>query len=537
MLSISLRFPSGRFHATPWGRHVNEGTPEWPPSPWRLLRALIAVWKKTLPDDISDATMRGLLELLCEPPEFRLPKASTGHTRHYMPQFKDQVRDKVFDAFVAIEKTGDESDVVFHWSDIQLDVEQREVLTQLLTNLNYFGRAESWCQARLLDDEDATKIKPNCVLLEKTPDRGAVNPIRVLCVDPATAFENEHTPKTKPKKKSETPQPIYDPDWHLAFETLHLHKDKWSDPPGALWATYGLRSDCFAVAPRRTPSRSSEKRPTVARFALDGPVLPLIQKTLPTAEKMRFTLMGIFGRIEYERTPGNKYSEKPKDEKAPASPIFAGKDADGTPLKGHHHAFYLPTDEDGDGRIDHITLYARDGFGPKELQALDRLRRLKLSDGDPLGVLLLGLGTPSQFNNAPLFHPVRTFISATPYLSPLHPKKKDWKDIQAFMERLLEQDLNRYFLERLNCESPDFTIEAIADSRIPIGQDGARSLRPIQFKRFRQKRSDDGGRRPTGAFEVTFKEPVQGPLVLGHSCHFGMGLFLPKRSRADEENC
>ena len=38
-ITIKLTFPGGRYHATPWGRHVNEGVPEWPPSPWRLLRA------------------------------------------------------------------------------------------------------------------------------------------------------------------------------------------------------------------------------------------------------------------------------------------------------------------------------------------------------------------------------------------------------------------------------------------------------------------------------------------------------------------
>ncbi len=28
MLTIEMTFPTGRFHATPWGRHVNEGAPE-----------------------------------------------------------------------------------------------------------------------------------------------------------------------------------------------------------------------------------------------------------------------------------------------------------------------------------------------------------------------------------------------------------------------------------------------------------------------------------------------------------------------------
>ena len=46
MTTIRLTFPAARYHATPWGRHVNEGVPEWPPSPYRLLRALYDVWQR-----------------------------------------------------------------------------------------------------------------------------------------------------------------------------------------------------------------------------------------------------------------------------------------------------------------------------------------------------------------------------------------------------------------------------------------------------------------------------------------------------------
>ena len=37
MPTLRVRFPAGRYHATPWGNHVNEGQIEWPPSPWRVL--------------------------------------------------------------------------------------------------------------------------------------------------------------------------------------------------------------------------------------------------------------------------------------------------------------------------------------------------------------------------------------------------------------------------------------------------------------------------------------------------------------------
>ena len=50
MLAIQFEFTANRYHATQWGRHVNEGVLEWPPSPWRILRAIVATWRRTLPD-------------------------------------------------------------------------------------------------------------------------------------------------------------------------------------------------------------------------------------------------------------------------------------------------------------------------------------------------------------------------------------------------------------------------------------------------------------------------------------------------------
>ena len=39
MLAISFTFHAGRYHATPWGRHVNEADVAWPPDLWRPLPA------------------------------------------------------------------------------------------------------------------------------------------------------------------------------------------------------------------------------------------------------------------------------------------------------------------------------------------------------------------------------------------------------------------------------------------------------------------------------------------------------------------
>ena len=39
---LTFTFPGKRYHATPWGAPVNEAQVEWPPSPWRVCRALLA---------------------------------------------------------------------------------------------------------------------------------------------------------------------------------------------------------------------------------------------------------------------------------------------------------------------------------------------------------------------------------------------------------------------------------------------------------------------------------------------------------------
>src|SRR5438552_16423776 len=99
---------------------------------------------------------------------------------------------------------------------------------------------------------------------------------------------------------------------------------------------------------------------TLARYRLLGPQLPPIEETLSLGELARQYLQGIYGRLH----------------QGAASAILSGKAPDGTTMKGHRHAFYLPTDENHDGKIDHLTIYARGeeavsvrdlGFGSKEL--------------------------------------------------------------------------------------------------------------------------------------------------------------------------
>ena len=150
MPTLLLRFPGGRYHATPWGHHVNEGQIEWPPSPWRLLRALIACGFATQSWNEVPPTGRRLIETLAGTlPTYRLPPTSAAHSRHYMPLgILNKGREKTSLVFDTWANVGD-GEMTIRWK-CNLGYEERALLARLAEHLGYLGRSESWVEADLV---------------------------------------------------------------------------------------------------------------------------------------------------------------------------------------------------------------------------------------------------------------------------------------------------------------------------------------------------------------------------------------------------
>ena len=520
MIAIAISFPVGRYHATPFGHDLNGGLPEWPPAPWRFLRALVATWKRKL---AAEAAVNGLLPQIlgrrAAPPSFVLPPATLGHTRHYMPlKFPDRGdRTKVFDAFVAVDP---EAELLLLWPDLDLAADRRRVLALVLSQLGYFGRAESWCTARLLPA--TPDIAVNCTPLNGAAPAPGQEAVRVLAAHPTTWSEWSFS---RSARRSEPP-------WNLLAETADLHAERWSDPPGSRWLPYVRPADAFALRrpASRRPKASGRPRPTLARYALDATVLPSVTDTLPVAEIARSALLACFQRVCNRRGPGRQPSPH---QQLFHSPTLSGKDEHGQPLTSHHHAYYLPTDEDGDGRLDHLTILAEAGFDETEVAALDALRRLRRKEEDEdegLRLLLVGLGQPQDFN-VPLLNSASRWVSVTPFVASRHFKRRGRRRDPAelavggrgreFAAAVLREELERLCARRPGLTLPE--VEPLEENRM-----GALRLRPIEFQRFRRKPGDDSGRRAAGAFRLTFPEPIRGPLCLGSAAHFGLGLFVPE---------
>jgi len=492
MLALELRFPAGRYHATPWGHHVNEGDVAWPPDPWRLLRGLIATWhhKVKHSDEHSEAVLDALIiSLAASPPEYCLTAANHSHTRHYLPQWKAGDTSLVFDAFAAVDR---EKPLYLRWPHLELPDDQAALLDDLLAVMGYLGRAESWVEAHRVESTPP----PDCVPGNEPIDlgtgelRGEVVSIHA----PVTAEEYARrrqaflADRKQARKLAATlPEGLVAA---LSVDTAALQKQGWSQPPASQQISYLRPLD--ALRPKRRHRVTPRPAATTARFLLVGKPLPRVEDTLHIGELLRWAVMSAFGKDD----TGHYL----------APPIFSGHDL--PEGNRHQHAFYVPFDSTGNGHLNRALIHVPAGFSGDQRRIVERLHRIWQRDGGEWRLILEGIGDQGVGGSLMLLN--YNWVSVTPYLHPWHVKK-------GFS---VEHQIRRECDER--GLSKPLRIEPLQS--IPVGN---RNLRPIDFHRFRSKRGLTQPDRLGSFWRLTFPEPVQGPLALGFACHFGLGLFRP----------
>lgn len=487
MLVIELRFPAGRYHATPWGRHVNEGAPEWPPSPYRLIRGLYDVWRRKRSEWPETRVMPLLKALASAPPSFLLPPASASHTRSFLSENTEDPNDRklIFDAFVAL---APRAQVLIGWAGAPLSSTEEADLDELLSLLNYLGRSESWVAAGVI--RGVRDVAWNCH--PSTAPGDAEELVPVACAVPFARYEASPAFASGPKKKGKTTTSTRI-EWldALGWSTSDLMAARRSEPPAFEQVSYARSSRCFDLV--RSPKRPTERASVHGVLcAFESKVLPLVTATLEVAERVRRKLMGIHKRISGDSRL--------------LSARFSGKDPEGNPLQGHRHVYVLPIDRDRDGRLDHLLIVCREPLEHDERLALDRLRSIWQANGKPdLRVIPIQWGRLDE-----LLPPRRRFVSATPFVPARH-----YRQGRGALSEWLAEEVRR---EASNHGLPAPTRVAM----VPKLMGGARDFRWIEFRRSRK-----GDRvRPGYGFSIEFAEPVAGPVALGYGAHFGLGLFL-----------
>lgn len=496
MLTLSLKFPAGRYHATPWARHVNEGSVAWPPEPWRLIRALIAAWhhKIKVQGTHAEDTLATLIDSLSEGlPEYILPRAAHAHTRHYMPQAAVGKTSLVLDAFAVVNPN---EELMIHWSDLDLHAQQLSLLDDLLAVIGYLGRAESWVDATRTDRpvnecEGALVCKPQTDRVDLSTGEIHGEPVTLLAPLPSHQYSKVRqqflTDKRATKKLGGTlPETLLDA---ISLQTSELRKAGWSQPPAARKVTYIRPIEAMRVERKQRTVR--KPRISTVRFLLVGRPLPRVEDSIRLGELLRRAVMS-------------------------RAKMHFGENDIPAALSGHNlpegnrhaHAFFLPWDKNSDGRIDRFILNVPGGIDDGQYNAIASLdgRTLKNHSGTEWRLFLEASGDTTIGDQ--LTRRSRCWRSLTPYLHPWHAKK-----------RFGIEDQLRRECEARGLPSPT-TVE-----RLPTIKVGNRSRRPVNFHRLREKQ---GLRQPDkiGSFwQLEFPEAIEGPLALGFACHFGLGLF------------
>ncbi|MGI0493190.1 type I-U CRISPR-associated protein Csb2 [Alkalinema pantanalense CENA528] len=548
---VSIQFLTGRYHATPWDKQVNEGRVEWPPSPWRILRSWVSAYYR-LPERPERSLMLALMTALtAELPVYQLPRFTAAHTRHYMPLWKEgkSTTTKVLDTFYALPggALDEGATLTVMWPHVILEEAQRGLLAQLCAWVSYLGRAESWVEMRLESPEMTElvmqKVNARPIAMEKdaTRQEQVVQVLVPLNGVELTGFMAAVEMLPRPKKgrgRWTLPQDVLE---MLELDVGQLHQQGWHGIPGSRWALY-------AVTPERsTKAQRSQQRvagPAIARFALSAKVLPKITSALVLGERFHQALMkhcGGMGEIDE---------------------MVSGRDGEGQPLrKDHAHAWYLPECNDR-GEIVNLVVYSPHGFQQGVIQGLQKIQRIWGVGGFPITTdletleIMKGKEENSFDRSRSLIQVTgvaKVWRSLTPLVLTRFPKRKGIAGSTLLVDGVEDQALRLLRqLPIVNWGEGDCVVNG--EWLCWRGSDGAEVVRvrsrdrsvldedreELRYPalRFQRQRFFGNGTKSVNAgfwVEVKFAEAVQGPISLGYGAHFGLGVLEPLRGEVGVE--
>ena len=503
-------FPLGRFHANPWRVFPFEDPHgEWPPSPWRLLRAILAksyqlerelgvpcqTWRGSLIRAFCTSTFRWSLPPFSwrgpgirqyQPADFGWEPASrTKRVEGRLVNGKKMYRPTLArDNFWVVDHSGtDSSSGVVWWI---LEGEQWfegdfGCLDASLDRMTYFGRAEAITEIRRVENL-SENIRVNCVL-EPNPSSGSVP---VLAPMVGATLEQIQAITDAPSVKESTV------------------------PPGARWLH--ARRPIRPQAIRRRSSRRMREPARVVQFAVGSRVSPPTKSVVILTQRFRGRVIREFLRGSWHRA---------NMEEREAARLLSGKEADGTPLRDHQHPharFGILFNRET-GRAARLLVWRNQPFTDAEqcaiMNAAERplpLAFAKSGGRELWTVQLLPLDSrvppPVGFGE----RACRRWETVIPYVPPRHAydRKGRVRPGESSGEQI------RLELTRLGYDTGGLMIE--------VNDEDVEWIRVHKPRRLRDEPTNT--ERMGYHIRLTFDAPVRGPISLGHSSHLGLGLFI-----------
>ncbi|HLJ94365.1 MAG TPA: type I-U CRISPR-associated protein Csb2 [Gemmataceae bacterium] len=503
MLTLRLSFPWGRYYAHPWGQNPARITEaEWPPSPWRLLRAIAAAWFQANPGRDASTELIQTLEVLGrELPDFILPKVSFSRTVHYQPNYGATPKADV--ALAKYKRVRHENhfvsvggDVLVRWRLPEVSDNTTNTIRSLVDTIagriGYFGRAESVCEVEVVDAVNDNQDVATVTVQAGKPCRQIGSGFRdVFCTNPADFRATDLWQRRADSTASENARK------HLVQDLLDAPQPL---PDGAAWFSYRMPPgwpEHWVVRHAKPAKRKVAKHRIVARFLEFS-----LQCRIPVPTKFTVSIAELFRAeaIEKHRLP---------------SFALSGHDRPPGYETGHHHAFYLPIPDDSGQYLSRLQVWCPYGFTQQEVNSLMGVGALRWAGGRfPVRPVLLQLQ-----RDLPERHASRMWRSITPFVPPRYWYRKKFAEGRV-REPDSPENQFRACLRDNGVEALPARIERVefADTTWDVCK--------VHLPQQSLLTNAEPDHR-VGVFLITeFAEPIVMPFPsFGHSCHFGLGQF------------
>lgn len=474
-VSVGFRFVTGAYHATAWDQAVNSGLSEWPPAPWRVLRAILSTWHTRHPELPADRVEHLLTALSAQPPRYWLPPSRASHTRHYLPSAAHR-SDEVGGTSLTLAPRlhlSEQDLLVIQWPDLELDPEDAAVLGTLMASIPYLGRAESVCAGELLTAE-AVAQRAAGGWTAPTDEGGQ---LRVLVPQPeVTRAQLEVSPDAMRKAKRLT-------------------------PVGARWVGYQRPQDDEVDMPQVSRQVST---PHAVRWLLDSRAPFREQDAILATTGLRGAVLGVLGGTDKLAADTRGW-------------LMGGPHNDAPPGDHQHAHWWWVANR---GAITELMLWVPGGIPVDWVGRIASVTHLPEFQDAPKGyrpgaaLHLQGVGELEATYPAAL-GTSRRWRTVTPMLTERFPKKRDDAEVRA---RFVRKEIQRELDYRGHWWPEPPVISAIT----VLANWEHRDI--VAFRRYRWKETM-ASRRRGFRVEVEFEQPVTGPVSLGALSHFGFGLF------------
>ncbi|GAB4232121.1 MAG: hypothetical protein Kow00121_60280 [Elainellaceae cyanobacterium] len=477
MIHIKIQFHTNQYQACAWGNHHSEGVIDWPPAPWRILRAIVAgAYNVNLPEK-HQLTLKTLLHKLASVlPSYTLPPTTYIQHRSPRPQVDlktAQIRPGKTLYSAGLLMSSQQNELYIHWSVALSELEEL-VLSLCLSGLTYFGRKESVATLCLVEEEVEANAEPD-------PQGTRIVSIADPTLDAAALWDALNL---------------------SAHENYGVNRSAVF--PGIRQATYQI-----SKPKSQLQQEVWQKQHTVTLSVSASSRLPL---------KLALKLTHRLHQVLVSRCPAD---------------VFTGQEM-GEPSRHHNHTIFQCVPDRTGRYIEQIKLYSHTGYGSEALAAIASIENHPalhgIARGYDVSLTLADLGESEEA--------FAQWISCTPFFLSRFPTVRRGKPrmlTEHHQKDSPEHQVLRYLqhLPWLNLEGDPTYQEHEEGLALYLNDAMAVVAYCEPFPKFWEWESECRPGKKVGRVgyqvKLRFSTPITGPVILGYAAHYGLGTMIPVR--------